>query len=173
MACITNLGIAKGCNTSIGGIKKVVIYEMTGLDTTGATISDGEVTVLAITSGFSGYSYDFLKDNSFAGEAIVGDGITAKASFTPAVNLVFRKNSAALRTEISELSKSELVALVLDQNDEWFIYGIDRGLNLVASTGSQTGSLLTDLNGITILLQGSEPQLAYTVDSSVDALSGF
>ena len=168
MGWITIAGNAKGCDSSYGGIKKVAIYEKAGLDLTGATITDGEITSIDIVAGYSGYSYDFLKDNSNWTEPIVGDGIVSTVHWAPNVSLVFRRMSNALRNEIMELTKGDLVVFIKDRNDIIWAIGTDNGMQLAASTGGQSGSVLEELNGETLLFTATESYKAYTFNVSAN-----
>lgn len=172
MACLSNTGYAKGCDASYGGIKKIAIYEKAAFNLTGMTVTDGAVSALTIYDGYTGYTYDFLKDNSNWTEPIVGDGIMTSVHFTPTITLMFRKMSNTLRNEIMELTKGDLVAFLEDYNDTvWFI-GSDRGLQVVASDGGASGNVLDELNGETIVLQGAETYKAYTV-TDITSLSFY
>lgn len=182
MGCLTLAGYSKGCDASHGGIKTIALFEKAGLDIDNATITTGEITGLDMTSDlYSGFTYDFLIDNTNWTQPVVGDGILASVHWTPNINLIFRKMSNTLRNEIYELSKGDLCAIVKDYNDVYWFLGYERGLRLVASTGSQSGSKLEELNGETLLLAGMESQPAYTidissgstVDASILALFGF
>lgn len=160
MGCIAITGYAKGCDSSYGGIKKVAIYEKAALSWYGVVA--GVVTGLTInTTGYTGYTFDFLKDNSNWTEPIVGDGITATVHWTPTITLVFRRMSAALRNQIMELSKGDLVFLIKDYNNICWIIGTDRGMQLAASAGGASGNLLEELNGETLVFTGSETYKAY------------
>ncbi len=162
MGCISNQGYTKGCDSSYGGIKKVGIFEKAGLDLDNMTVVDGDITALSVNAGYTGYTYDFLKDNSNWTEPIVGDGIVATVHWTPQVNLIFRRMSVTLRNEIMELSKGDLVILIKDRNDITWVIGTDMGMQLAASAGSQSGTLLEELNGETLLFTGTESYKAYT-----------
>lgn len=164
MACLTNAGYAKGCDASYGGIKKIAIYEKAAFNLTGMTVTAGVVTSVDLKNGYTGYTYDFLKDNSNWTEAIVGDGIMTSVHFTPVITLVFRKMSTTLRNEIMELTKGELVAFLTDYNNTTWMIGTDRGLQLSASAGGASGSKLEELNGETIILNGAETYKSYTID---------
>jgi len=164
MGCITIQGYTKGCDSSYGGIKKVAIYEKAGINTTGMTVTDGLISVIEIYSGYTGYTYDFLKDNSNWTEAIVGDGVVATVHWTPIVNLMFKRMSVTLRNEIMELSKGDLVVFLKDYNDITWMIGSDRGLQLAASAGGASGNVLEEMNGETIIISGSETYKAYVVD---------
>jgi len=164
MACLSNSGYAKGCDSSYGGIKKIAIYEKAAFNLTGMTVTAGVVSASTLYSGYTGYTYDFLKDNSNWTEAIVGDGIMTTVHFTPIITLVFRKMSNTLRNEIMELTKGELVAFLTDYNDVTWMIGSDRGLQLGAGAGGSSGSKLEELNGETIVLTGAETYKAYTID---------
>jgi hypothetical protein len=163
MACMTLKGISYDlCDSSIGGIKKVAIYEKSDLALSTMTVVDGEVT--ALTASAPGFSYDFLKDNSNWVEAIVGDGILASVHFAPTVTLMFRKMSNTLRNEIMELVRDYVVIFVTDSNNITWMIGSDRGMTLSASAGGQSGSKLEEMNGETLVFTGNETFKAYTMD---------
>jgi len=167
MGCLTIAGYTKGCDASYGGISKVFIIEKAGLDITGMTVTSGEISALSVLEGYSGYTYDFLKDNSNWTEPIVGDGIVASVHWTPNVNLVFRKMSNTLRNEIVELSKGDVVIMIKDRNDINWVLGTERGMQLVASGGGQSGSVLEELNGETLLFTGAESYKSYTMTEAL------
>lgn len=164
MACLSISGYSKGCDKSIGGIKKVALFEKAGLDLTGATISAGQMTALTVYDGYTGYTYDFIRDNANWTEPIVGDGIITAVYFQPTITLMFRKWSLTLRNEIEELSKGEIVAFVQDYNDNYWVFGTDKGLLLRASDGSQSGNNFDEMNGATVVLQSEESYPGYNVD---------
>lgn len=163
MSCFTLTGITKACGTAIGGIKSVYLIEYDGV----ATYSDsttGVIDVMTFTTGYTGAYYEFLSENSNWVEPLVGDGIVASVHWEPSLTLVFRKLTVATRNEILELSKGKLVAIIQDSNLTYWALGLDRGLQLSASAGGQTGSTMDELNGQTVLLMGKETFPAYSVN---------
>jgi hypothetical protein len=181
MACINISGYNDVCDESYGGIKKVAIFEHKGLKFSDATITSGQITELDLEDGYSGYTYDFLKDNSNFTDADIGDGILASVASQPTITLMFRKWSQTLRNEVEELKKGYLAVIIQDRNDNYWCFGKDEGLQVVAGTGAQSGNLHEDLNGYTLTIQGKEKAKAYGIDigatSDVDdkilALFGF
>jgi len=175
MGCITLGGYTKGCEQNVGGIEKIALFERSTLDVSGMTGEDtGHITAIAfISSGDTGATYDFLKDNSNWTQAIVGDGVMTNVHWTPVITLTFKRMSATLRNEIYELSKGDLVAIIKDWNGLYWLIGAHRGLNLTASAGSASGNKLDELNGEVIVLSGAETLPAPTIDisasSSVDS----
>ncbi len=164
MACLSLAGYSRGCDASFGGIKKVGIYEYAAINWTGATVTDGTVSALDVYSGYSGFSYDFLKDNSNWTEPIVGDGKLTTVHWAPLITLVFKKMSVTLRNEIMELTKGSLAVFITDYNDITWVIGSDRGLQLVASAGGASGNNLAEMNGVTIVISGEETYAAYVAD---------
>ena len=181
MGCLTLGGYTKGCEASHGGIEKIALFEKSEVDWTGKTEANGIITALQLLSGSTGATYDFLKDNSNWVQTIVGDGILTSIHWTPTITLTFRRMSARLRTEIYNMSLGDLTAIIKDWNGIYWYIGGEKGLSLSASAGSSSGSKLEELNGEVIVINGMEPQPAYTIDissgSSVDsrilALFGF
>lgn len=172
MSCLNLQGYEKGCDNSVGGIKSVVIFEFDSA-TDFVIDATGELTELTLDAANNAYKYEFLKDNSNFTDAIVGDGISANASFVPTLNMIFRKNSLSLVQEVFELSKNFLVAIVEDNNGEYWTLGLERGLSIGASAGASSGAALTDPNNYTILLTGAEARPMLNTDissgSSIDA----
>ncbi len=164
MGCITIGGYTRGCDASYGGIKQIAIYEKAAFDWTGATIADGIISSVDIYDGYTGATYDFLKDNSNFTEAIVGDGILTTVHWTPIVTVMFRRMSVALRNEIMEISKGLVVIFLEDYNGLTWAIGTDRGLQLGASAGASTGNKLEELNGETLVFTGAETYKAYNID---------
>ena len=182
MGCLSLSTYTKGCDNGVGGIEKIALFELVDLSVNSMTQSGGTVSALDLaTSSVTGYTFEFTKDTSSFTEAMVGDGILANVSYQPLINLVFKKMSNSLRNEIAELGNGVLCAIVKDNNGIYWFIGSGRGLNVIAGAGSSTGVLLTDPNGVTVVLQGMEKVPAYTIDisagSSVDstilALFGF
>lgn len=163
--CLTLSGYAKGCDaTGYGSIKKVVLFEKAGLVFSGLTITQGEVTSgLTLATGYSGYTYDTLKDNSDFSSPHVGDGVTSQIHYEPQINLVFARYTKAIKNEVQELRKADLCAIIQDANDVYWLFGAERGLNVIAGPGAVSGKKLEDPHGMTITLKGIEPNDAYTV----------
>jgi len=163
--CLTLAGLEDACGGSIGGIKTVKVIEFEGEES--FTESDGLVSAIVWTEEYSGATFEFLKDNSNWVEPSVGDGILSSIHWEPAITLIFRKMSALARKEITEMTKGDLIVFIEDSNDTWWMIGSDRGLSLAASAGGQSGNKMDELNGYTILINGKETYMAYTVDSTV------
>ena len=71
--CLAIEGYTIGCdNPGHGGIKKVYLVERAGLTFTGTT--EGEIKRLTLSSDYTGYTYDFLRDSSNFSFPGVGDG---------------------------------------------------------------------------------------------------
>lgn len=170
-SCLTLTGYDKGCDDSVGGIKTIYFVEKQGLS--GFGIDTGEITGVTLSSDYTGYTYDFVKDNSGWVEPTVGDGIVANIHWQPNITLVFRKMDTTLRNEVYNMSRGDLCAIIKDMNDIYWFIGYTNGITLSASAGGQSGLLLEDLNGYTLQITGKEPIPSYTIDissgSSVDA----
>lgn len=164
--CSNIVGYTRGCDRSSGSIQKMAIFEWAGIDVTGATITGGIVSGLTVLAGYSGYTYEFLEDNSNFTFPAVGDGILSSVYWQHTVTAVFRKLSATLLTEMYELTKSKFVVFIKDFNGTYWMLGKDVGLRSIASAGGQSGTVLSDLNGYTLIMQGNEPNRAYPIDIS-------
>lgn len=180
MGCITLKGYARGCDdNSYAGIESVILFEKSGV-TNYALDADGQLSGLTLASTFNAYKYDFLKDNSNFSSAPQG-GAGVSISWLQTLTMIFRKNSLGLVTEVNNLSKNYLVAIVKDNNGEYWTLGLERGLELAPSAGAVTGNNLTEQNNMTVVFTGTEkvPMLntdistGSAIDAKILALFGF
>lgn len=172
MSCLQFTDYSRGCDNSQGGIKTVVLFELSS-GSSYTLSADNELTGYTMASDVDAYKFDFLKDNSNITDAIIGDGVGANISFQPTVNLIFKKNSKELLNNIMEMGKNYLVAIVEDNNGLYWTLGIERGLQVIAGAGASSGNLLTDPNNYTVILQGNEKLTMLETDisagSSIDS----
>lgn len=166
MSCLNLGGYTRtGCDNSTGGIEQVVLVEFSGI--VDYTITGNTVTELTL-SGATPYTYEFQRDNANYTDAIIGAELNV--SFQPTVNMTFRKTSKTILAEVYELSKNYLAAIVKDNNGEYWIMGLNRGLALIPSAGASSGNMFEDPNNVIIALQGKERKPIQSIDISVGSL---
>ena len=68
--------------------------------------------------------------------------------------------SADTRNTLIKLAYTDIIAVIKDQNGNYWIVGKQNGANIVGSTAN-LGKAYGDLNGITVSIEGREPEPAH------------
>lgn len=179
MSCLLTSGIQKGCRDNSGGIKRVLIANKSNIATitpeqgaTGSPSDQGIITGITMGGSPTTYFYEFVpnKMSSNAVENIQSNLQNGTIGYEQVISLVFAKNEASKRNQIKLLGQAEVVVIVEDYNNKYFLYGELNGMELSGGNGD-TGRGLTDLNGWNITLSGMEHEPAREVDPTIiDAL---
>jgi hypothetical protein len=167
MSCLITTGYTLGCRDSLGGIQSVWI----GNFDSGATYTfNGD----EIITGFTGSTVSYVK---FEQEMEVGEFNQTGAYstengtvfFDQQLNLTFHKNDADLRNKLLVLSQANMSVIIKDQRGEYWVMGLQNGVRAI-NGAMNTGKAFGDLNGVTVTLQGKEPEPAHNVSGTA---SGF
>ena len=166
MACDLTSGIARGCRDSVGGIVEVYLGNYpTGYTAQEWFTSDGAGNITGIT-GLTAYTFVPNKNSSNWAENINSSVENGTVGYEQVLTLVFAKNQAATRNTIKLLGQANLVAIVRDRQEKYWLLGAQDALVLNGGN-SQSGTALNDLNGWTITLTGMEQYPAEEVASSL------
>lgn len=174
MSCPQTLaGIAKDCQSSMGGIDVVLIANKD--DVASITVTDGEIT--AITMGDDGGTppvpytfkeYHFRPQTSNLTSEYQIDDAAGSKFVQSTLAMVFSRMETAKRIEISALALADAVAIAHDNNGKWWFLGYDHPLNMSAG-GGETGTNHSDRNAYTISLLDVSKELPMEVDPTVVA----
>ena len=161
MSCILNNGYSLSCRDSIGGIQAAYI----GNFETGQIYTlDNDSNIVGLTGSFATYhtfeqemeSAEFNQEGQYSTE-------NGTVFFDQQLTLMFHKNDADLRNLLLVLSQANLSVIVKDQRGEYWLMGYQNGVRAIS--GSQNaGKAFGDMNGVTITLQGKEPEPAHRID---------
>ena len=178
MACLLTSGIAKGCRDNSGGIKRVLIANKSKVSSiapaqgaVGTPEDTGVITSITMASA-SDYFYEFVPNKMSSNwvENIQSNLQNGTIGYEQVLTLMFAKNEAAKRNQIKLLGQAEVVVMVEDYNNKYWMLGEINGMEL-SGGNSGSGTALTDMNGWNITLTGMEHEPAREVDSTiVDAL---
>ena len=173
MGCLLTNGIARGCRDNTGGIKRVLITNKTNIDTispeqgaTGSPSDEGEITSVDMELGTQFFEFKPNKLSSNWVENIQSNVQNGTIGYEQVLTLMFSKNEAEKRNQIKLMGQAEMVAIVEDYNNKYFMLGEVMGLELSGGS-SASGTALTDMNGWNITLSGSEHEPAREVDSDI------
>jgi hypothetical protein len=161
MSCILDSGYTLACRDSVGGIQAAYI----GNFETGQLYTlDGDSQIVGVTGSLVSY-YTFEQEMESAEFNQEGQYSTENGTvfFDQQLTLMFHKNDADLRNLLLVLSQANLSVIVKDQRGKYWLMGYQNGVRAI-SGAQNTGKAFGDMNGVTITLQGKEPEPAHPID---------
>tara|TARA_B110000908_G_C10159328_1_gene405220 strand:- start:146 stop:736 length:591 start_codon:yes stop_codon:yes gene_type:complete len=155
------------CSRISGGVRYLYfgVYDdfTTPIETAGIIQASGTVTTIAMTSPSVLYRYAMPLGASSVSETITGSTENGTIFYTPTVNVMLNKLTAADQNEIKLLGQTKVVIFaqlneIIDSTDHNTIIalGVTNGLSLNAGS-MDTGASFGDRNGYTLTFDGLEP----------------
>jgi hypothetical protein len=167
MSCLITNGYVLGCRDSIGGIQEAYI----GNFESGATYTLSSDDTITAFGGTTASFFTFEQEIETGEFNQTGEYSTENGTvfFDQQLTLMFHKNDSALRNQLLLLSQANMSVIVKDQRGEYWLMGFQNGVRAI--NGAQnTGKAFGDMNGVTITLQGKEPEPAHRISATA---SGF
>lgn len=145
--CNALLGVPKDCgDNNLGAIKRALIGSYNDVTSITQEVAanpedDGVVDVITRTVGTKFEDFPLLKDTSSMTQDWAGDLVADVHSYMQSIELGFRRIDLRKRNAIMLLAsgRRDLIAVIQDNNDKWWVLGSDQGLRLSANS-STTGS---------------------------------
>lgn len=161
MACTIASGYSLGCRDNTGGIQEAYIGNFG--DQTYTLSATGSIAT--VVSGTISY-YTFEQENEVGQFDQTGQYSTENGTvfFEQNLTLMFHKNTAELRDQLLILSQANLSVIVKDQRGTYWLMGYQNGCR-VTEGSMNTGKAYGDMNGITLTIQGKEPEPARKIDN--------
>ena len=156
-ACYLSTGYTLDCRTSsTGGIKELWILGGANNSITGYTVTNSEVSAIGGTGTW--FKFELPKQSGSLSETLGINTVAQSVTFQPEIVINLPKLQTQLRdTFVDLVSQNEIYALVSDNNNRYWLVGLDNGL-LVTAGSLNSGQSYTDLNGATALtMTGGEP----------------
>ena len=167
MACnnVTLIGINAKCDTSAGGIKRVLLAQKD--DVTIGTIDElGVITQITMASGKHFVQWLFRKNTGNYSTSLTSDPAIGTQAVTTDLNLQFTKAEATKRLEIQSAINAAAVVIIEDMYGQYILLGKDNEV-AVTAVNQQSGTSISDLNGYTLTLQDVSLELPHFVDPSI------
>lgn len=170
MACntVTLNGIDGRCDTSAGGIKRVLIAQRD--DVASVTYdndeADGIITAISMTTGAYFKQWLFRKNTGNYNTSLTSDPAIGTQAVTTDLNLQFTKAEARKRLEIQSAINASAVVIIEDMYGQYIYLGLDNDVT-VTTANMQSGTAITDLNGFTLTLQDVSLELPRFVDPTI------
>ena len=156
-SCYISTGYTLDCRTSsTGGIKTMWVLGGSGNTITGYTVTNSQVTAIGGTGTW--FKFELPKQSGSLSETLGVNTTSQSVTFQPEIVVNLPKLNTQLRdTFVDLVSQNEIYALIEDNNNRYWLVGLDNGL-LVTAGSLNTGQAYTDLNGATALtMTGGEP----------------
>jgi hypothetical protein len=179
MACnnVTLIGINAKCDTSAGGIKRVLlaqkddVVKITVDERTADNPSGTEViTAIQMATGKYFVQWLFRKNTGNYSTSLTSDPAIGAQAVTTDLNLQFTKAEATKRLEIQSAINAAAVVIIEDMYGQYILLGLDNEVTVTA-VNQQSGTAISDLNGYTLTLQDVSLELPHFVDP--DIISGL
>lgn len=166
MACALTQGYTLDCKDSVGGIKAV--WFIASDDVSAITEASGIVSAITKSGGKVFYKYELVKNTGSLTETVTASVENGTVFYAQELSIVLNKMQANTRNEILLLAKNNLLAVVQDSNNKYWLLGKDNGIDITGGTAA-TGTAQGDRNGYTLTFSGGEPALAPEVSSGIIA----
>lgn len=168
MACntVTLNGIDARCETSAGGIKRVLIANID--DVKEITIDPTTSIVTAIDAAGKFVEWRFRKNTGSLSTSLASDPAIGNTTVTTELNLQFTKAEAVKRLEIQSAINAAAIVIVEDMYGQYILLGKENEV-VVSAASMVTGTAATDLNGFTLTLQDVSTELPHFVEAGIIA----
>ena len=166
---VTLTGINAKCDTSAGGIKRVLLAQKDDV-TIGNVDELGVITQITMASGKHFVQWLFRKNTGNYSTSLTSDPAIGTQTVTTDLNLQFTKAEATKRLEIQSAINAAAVVIIEDMYGQYILLGLDNEVT-VTQVNQQSGTAISDLNGYTLTLQDVSLELPHFVDP--DIISGL
>ena len=164
MACAIVSGYTIDCRESVGGIDAVFFAEFGNV-----TILDASGIVTGITkvTGKKFYKFEIpTKSSAVASSNPMGSIENGTLFFEQTLDFPINKRDATTRNIITTLSKNKIVAVTLDKDGTYRMYGKQFGMYLGGSTGT-SGAAAGDAQGYVLKFEATEKEDFFEVTNAI------
>lgn len=172
MPCILTNGYSIGeCAVGTGGVHTLYAgLHVKGTDYAFSTTTGNIVDAYDTTGSYDLNLFKIEQEMELAvsSETVTVDRATGTRFFEQSISMTLHFTSDdtvndQIRLLVDELTKSNVVLVVRDNNGRHRLFGAENGLRATTGEGG-TGTAFGDLNGVTITLTGKEPEQSYVLD---------
>jgi hypothetical protein len=177
MSCDISHGRIEPCKDAVGGLKNLYILNYGMYDETDITYDtalgyEDQITAINLspiapaTTAFI-YKYELKGTNSFE-QTITSSRENGTTFFEQVLTVTLKKQDAITHKQIKLLSYGRPNIIVENNNGQYFIAGLLRGMDVTAGTISN-GTALGDMNGYSLTFTGQEATPANFLDAATEA----
>lgn len=165
MSCALTTGFPLDCRDSVGGIKSIMVAELSAKES--LTASEGLISAITLAEGKQFYKYEFRKQTGNFTETIESSDENGTVFYSQELNIQLSKLEVAKRNEILLLAKNDLIVIVEDRNGNYWMLGEENGM-VLSGTG-ESGTAMGDFSGYNLIFTGAEKEPASGVSDSIIA----
>lgn len=177
MSCDISHGRIEPCKDAVGGLKNLYILNYGMYDETDITYDtalgyEDQITAINLspiapaTTAFI-YKFELKGTNSFE-QTITSSRENGTTFFEQVLTVTLKKQDAITHKQIKLLSYGRPNIIVENNNGQYFIAGLLRGMDVTAGTISN-GTALGDMNGYSLTFTGQEATPANFLDAATEA----
>jgi hypothetical protein len=177
MSCDISHGRIEPCKDAVGGLKNLYILNYGLYDETDITYDTTVgyedvitgITLTPIAPATTAYIYKFeLKGTNSFEQTITSSRENGTTFFEQVLTVMLKKQDAITHKQIKLLSYGRPNIIVENNNGQYFIAGLLRGMDVTAGTISN-GTALGDMNGYSLTFTGQEATPANFLDAATEA----
>ena len=166
MACLIANGRAEVCKDTVGGLE--AIYFINYGDITAKTYDVTDTDMIATVTGVSNlYKFELKGTNSFE-QTFTSSRENGTTFVEQTLSIQLKKQDAATTKNVKLLAYGRPNIVVKDNNGNFFLAGLERGMDVTTGTISN-GTALGDFNGYSLTFVGQEKIPANFLDCSTEA----
>lgn len=167
---VTYNSIERDCAGSVGGIKSLRIIDRNSI--TAFTQQTCVITDMTLADGSAFVKYGIARESSSFTSTDSYDLTTGVHSVQTDVVAVLAKMTGEKNCELKKFVSGTAVALIQDNNNKWWLIGVDDefdeyALTLGDGSNATTGTARTDLNGYNLTLSHFTNHYPYEVSQDV------
>ena len=168
MSCVIANGRAEVCKDVVGGLKAIYFInnQIASTDLTYDVTNTDMLT--AITNVDSLYKYELKGNDNNYTENITSDRNNGTTFFQQVLNIRLKKHSAADHKIVKLLAYGRPHVVVATNNNQFFLAGLERGLDVTGGT-IVSGGALGDFSGYSLTFTGEERVPANILNASTEA----
>ena len=172
MACDISLGRAEFCKDSIGGLSACYFINYQSLEPIAYDENDAILTILN-DEAVNAYKYELNGSSTFE-QTITSSRENGTTFVDQKLTLNLKKLSIVDHKQLKLLAYGRPIIAVQDRNNNWFMAGLTKGMDLTSFTIS-TGAAMGDLSGYKLEFQGMElkpANFAENPDTILNVITG-
>lgn len=156
MSCDISLGRIEQCKDSLGGLVAVYFINYQNLEPIlyGSGNETDTIFRIADDNVIDAYKYE-LKGTSTFEQTVTSSRENGSTFVEQKLTLNLKKLTIADHKQLRLLAYGRPIIVVQDRNNNWFISGLTKGMDLVTSNIT-TGAAMGDLSGYSLEFQGME-----------------
>jgi hypothetical protein len=172
MSCDILHGRIEPCKDAVGGLKNIYILNYGLYDESDITYDttvgfEDQITAINLPASSDIFKFELKGTNSFE-QTITSSRENGTTFFEQVLTVTLKKQDAITHKEVKLLSYGRPNIIVENNNGQYFIAGLLRGMDVTAGTIGN-GTALGDMNGYSLTFTGQEVTPANFLDASTQA----